>query len=334
MTNVPAAHGGASSDAVDQAVHWAVRLESGMATDQERNACAAWRAVSPHHELAWQQVQAIEQTFRGVSPANGHLAFDALQKAAPLQARRRRALQLLGLGAIGTMLGGLALRFAPWQQRAEYATAVGERRLITLEDGTALQLNTGSEAQVVFSPLRRLIVLRRGEIFIRTGADSGSLTGRRPFWVETAEARLEAIGTRFGVRQGAGETRLDVTEGRVAVHVGSAPVLVAQAGDRFVLRASAPMPVRVLDRSFDPGAWTDGVLVAKQMRLGAFIAELARYRSAPLHCDAGAAALQVSGVFQLDGPDPVGRALDVLVRTLPVRVEAASGGGASTVVRI
>ncbi|MFS2055959.1 FecR domain-containing protein, partial [Variovorax sp. CT11-76] len=87
--------------------------------------------------------------------------------------------------------------------------------------------------------LRRLIVLRRGELFVRTGADAGSLVGRRSFWVHAAQARFEAIGTRFGVRQAGSETRLSMSEGQVAIHAGDAPPVLAQAGDRFVVRASS-----------------------------------------------------------------------------------------------
>ncbi|WP_420994989.1 FecR family protein [Cupriavidus sp. 30B13] len=321
------APGHAPDHAIDRAIDWAVRLESGTATDAERGACAAWRAAHPAHETAWQQVQQIEQAFRRLPAGQGTLALDALQSAQRLQGDgRRRALKLLGTAAIGTVLAALAARLLPWQQRARYAAAVGDRRSVMLADGTRLQLNTDSEAEVVFSPLRRLIVLRHGELFVDTGRDADAVAGRRPFWVETAQARLEAIGTRFGVRRSAGETRLYVVEGSVAIHADDdgAPVL-ARAGDTFLIPDQAAAPVRLRDLTFTPEAWTGGALVAKQMRLDAFVAELARYRGMPLRCDAGAGALRVSGVFQLDGPDPVGRALEVLAATLPLRVVQQPG---------
>jgi len=325
----------ASADTLDRAIAWAVRLESGSATDAERAACAAWRAAAPQHEQAWQQVQAVEQAFRDVPADQGPLALNVLQAAKGLQSQgRRRAARLLGLGAMGALTAVLAARLAPpWKEQQAYATAIGERRSALLPDGTGLQLDTGTEAQAIFTPLRRLVVLRRGEIFIHTGPDADALAGRRPFWVETAEARLEALGTRFGVRQGEGETRVYVTEGRVAVHArsGSAQPVIAGPGDSFVIRSSATgaAPGRTPSQGLAPGTWTEGVLVAKQMRLDAFVAELARYSPAPLACDPAVAALRVSGVFQLNGPDPAGQALQALqalTRTLPVRVVQRGNG--------
>lgn len=330
-----------SSDLLEQAIAWTVRLGSGSADAKAHDACGAWRAAHPAHEQAWQQVQAVEDAFRQVprlgdtdDAAGAALAHGALQAAARFRAQqsRRRALGtvgVLGLAATGGVLGLFAWRETPWVQRTNYATAVGERRRVVLADGTELNLNTGSEVQVVFSPRQRRIVLRRGELFVRTGADTGALFGRRAFWVEAPHARFEALGTRFGVRALEDQTRLSMTEGQVAIHSavdGAAPPVVAQAGDGYIVRGDAAPPQRIVDRSFEPDAWTDGALVARQMRLDAFVAELARYHSTPLLCDAGVASLRVSGVFQLNGPDPVGRALEALVRTLPVRLERGAGG--------
>jgi ferric-dicitrate binding protein FerR (iron transport regulator) len=329
-----------AAELLDQAIAWAVRLGSGSADEKTHDECGAWRAAHPSHEQAWQQVQAVEDTFRQVprmGEAGGALAHGALQAATRLRAQqgRRRALGVLGvmgLAVTGGMVGLFVWREQPWESRTDYATAVGERKRVTLADGTELNLNTGSEVQVIFSPRNRRIVLRRGELFVRTGADGGSLLGHRPFWVETPHARFEALGTRFGVREQDDQTRLSMAEGRVAIHTAgdAQQPVVAQAGEGYVVRGgnggTAQPPQRIVDRSFEPDAWTDGALVARQMRLDAFIAELARYHATPLLCDADAASLRVSGVFQLSGPDPVGRALEALVRTLPVRLDRGTGG--------
>jgi transmembrane sensor len=68
------------------------------------------------------------------------------------------------------------------------------------------------------------------------------------------------------------------------------------------------------------------VLVARQMRLDAFAAALTRQLSQGVGCAPDAAALRVSGVFQLDGPDAVARALGALAATLPVRIGNMANG--------
>lgn len=324
-------------NALDEAVAWAVRLASGTAPPQDRAHCERWRSAHDSHERAWRQVQAVEQSFHGAAAGSDkHLAFGTLQAAQRLQRQRksrRRVIGTLGWGAVAVGLGSLATRWladAAWLQGGQYATAPGERRRVPMADGGSLAINSGGEVELRFSPLRRLVVLRRGEVFISTGADADSLTGRRAFWVETPAARLEALGTRFGVRvlDGAAEgaaTRLQVTEGRVGVHsVSGAPVTIAGPGDVLLISASTAPPRRLVLSDQDATAWTEGALVAKQMRLDAFVAELARHRPTPLRCDPAVAALRVSGVFQLDGADPAGRALQALARTLPVRVEGPS----------
>lgn len=314
--------------AVDDAIAWAVRLASGMATDADRAACEAWRRSHALHDMAWQQVQAIETQFT-LPASQGRLAHGALQAVGPRPARgRRQALQrLLGLGAITAVLGTLAWRFAPPREQLALATAAGQRRSTRLVDGSLLHLAPGTEAQVDFTLLRRVLRLARGEIFIDTGKDPDALAGRRPLWVQTPLARFEALGTRFGVRHEDGTTRLYVTEGRVAIHPQSgAPLVIAGPGDTYVLHGPQAAAQRQPDEGTVPDAWTDGVLVARRMRLDAFVAELSRQGGRAVECTAEVAALRVSGVFQLDGADPVGRALAAIARTLPVRVQERGDG--------
>ncbi|NSL19699.1 iron dicitrate transport regulator FecR, partial [Tatlockia micdadei] len=68
----------------------------------------------------------------------------------------------------------------------------------------------------------------------------------------------------------------------------------------------------------------------------AFVTELSRQTGIPMECADDVAALHVSGVFQLDGPDPAGRALAAIARTLPVRVERGQGAasGAHSAMRL
>lgn len=341
-----AAPGNQAERTLEQAVAWAVRLASGTAAAHERAACEQWRRAHASHEQAWQQVQTVEQAFQGAAAAGDpHMAHGLLQ-AADRQRRqgkaRRRAVGLLGWCALTLGLGSFATRWvasAAWLQGGQYATLPGERRTVAMADGGSLAINSGSEVELRFSPLRRLVILRRGEVFIRTGADADSLTGRRAFWVDTPAARLEALGTRFGVRlldaaTDSATIRLQVTEGRVAVHPTSgAPMVIAKPGDNLLITADTAAPRRVALADQDATAWTEGVLVARQMRLDLFVAELSRHRSAPLRCAPSAAALRVSGVFQLDGPDPVERALQVLARALPVRVEDREDQGQVLVAR-
>lgn len=303
---------------LEEAVSWSVRLQSSRATTAEHDAFSQWRTAHAVNERAWQEVEAVKAMILQVPAASTDIARRTLAEAAHGRLRaRRRVLKALGLGALAAGVGVLATQVS-WHQREVYATPVGARRRITLADGTALTLNTASDVEVTFSPLKRLVALRAGEIAIDTGRDADSITGRRPFWVNTPHGRFEAIGTSFVVRLDHDATSLHVSEGAVAAHPLSGTSVLVRAGSAVRLGADGTQPAP--DLGLDPRAWTENVLVAREMRLADFAAELSRYRTAPVRCDAGVAELRISGVYQLGRADPAAQALEVLQQTLRVRV--------------
>lgn len=88
---------------------------------------------------------------------------------------------------------------------------------------------------------------------------------------------------------------------------------IVQAGEQAQFTARAIEPLTALEDG--DGAWTDGMLVAVDMRLDAFLAELSRYRRGYLRCDPAVAALRVSGTYPLGDVDAI---LAVLPHALPV----------------
>ncbi|NVI83557.1 FecR domain-containing protein, partial [Janthinobacterium sp. BJB401] len=198
--------------------------------------------------------------------------------------------------------------------RADYRTGTGQRLAVRLPDGSLLHLNAGTAVRLRFDGAQRLLSLLHGEIAITTQADPR----RRPFLVETGEARMLALGTRFTVRRLAGDdgmlTRLAVQEHAVQLQVAAGVVRpeLVQAGDSVLTDGARIWREPAHD---DPAAWLDGVIAARDMPLGQLVAELARHRHGLLLCDADIAHLPVSGVFQLDDPE---RALRVLLHTQPI----------------
>lgn len=311
-----------SPDVLEQAIAWSVRLHAKGSVDGEvSRALTEWRLASLQHEHAWQAIQASERDLLGARSLPPRLLLETLEAGSrEVQVRRRQVLKLLGLAGVGVGTGWLvsaeAVRMG-W--RADYATLSGERRSVHLADGTLLHLNTDTAVDVRFDAQERRILLRRGEVLIDTGKDVAS-GARRRFLVETAEGHLEAIGTRFLVRQNSDSTRLQVEEGAVAVYRDNHVQHLARAGDACEVQGRGPVQV-LPDKGFDHAAWSEGVLAAKQMRLADFLIELSRYRSGWLRCDPAVAELRVSGVFQLAGDDPSTHVLEALSASLPVRID-------------
>lgn len=306
----------------DQAADWLTVMMAGDMDDTERQRWQRWRDAHPDHERAWRHIEAVTARF-GV--LDGAAARGALLQPAPASGGRRRALKMLaGVALLG---GGawLGTGSPAWHRAtADLRTAAGEQRTLTLPDGTRLTLNTASAVDVRFDDRTRLLWLRAGEIMITTasgmpgGAGAAAAAGAtRPLVVRSAEGDIRALGTRFAVRQHDGRTEVSVFEHAVELTPRAAAhqVLRVEAGQRAVLRAGgAEHPVALAGQA---DAWTRGQIVADDMTLRDFLAELGRYRAGWLDCDAAVAALRFSGVFPVTDTEQV---LAWIANTLPVQV--------------
>lgn len=300
---------------VEQAAVWMARLWSCDASEEERQACARWRAEHADHELAWRRLQAFEEQLDAV-PRDA--ARHALRQPAVAAYRlRRRALKLLGMAIAVGGAARLVYRSEPYQQMAsDHSTAVAEVRTVTLADGSRVVLASATAIDVRFDAAERRIILRAGEIMVTTGHQGEA--ARPPLIVQSAQGGVRALGTRFTVRQDDGLTQVAVYEGAVDItprHAAQA-VLRLAAGRRSVFSAQHVRPPAVAQDSAT--AWTRGLLVAEQMRVADLVAALGRYRSGLLRCDPAVAELRVSGVFPLHDTD---RALHNLTLGLPVALD-------------
>ncbi|WP_457787716.1 FecR domain-containing protein [Pseudomonas sp. PL-6] len=298
----------ALDEVVQQAIAWRVWLASGTATAQEWRLCADWRAADPQHEQAWQRLEQLGQPFAGLSAP---LARHALV-GAQVDRQRRRSLKQLGLFGTLVAAGVLGQHLQPWQPLlAQQRTGTGERRRLQLADGGTLHLNSDTALDIHYGAERRLIQLYQGEILVQTAADPLG----RPFLVSTEQGLLRALGTRFQVRQQADTCELAVYQGMVEARPWGGVTQRVEAGQRVRLSEGALHALGAAD--VDRGRWADGLLVAHDMPLAEFLAELGRQRPGVLRCAPEVAGLRISGVFPLDDGD---RVLAMLARTLPVRV--------------
>lgn len=292
-----------SRDVARQAAHWLVLMHEQSISVAQQQACARWRATDPEHERAWQRVQHVQQQLGGLPPT---LAMGTLNRD------RREALKALLVLATIAPAGYLGYRLGAEQGwMADYRTAIGARRQLTLADGSVVDLNTDSAIDVRFDAGQRLIRLVRGEVLISTGADAA----RRPLRVASEQGLMEPLGTRFSVRQLSGTTQLAVLQGQVRATPAQAAPQVVQAGQQVSFSASRFGPLR--PASALATHWAQGELVVDSLPLEDFLHELTRYRPGWLHCDESAAALRISGCFQLDNSDAI---LAALPATLGVTV--------------
>lgn len=291
----------------EAAASWYVQFQAEPPTLAEKKAWQLWIDTDPAHLAAWNQVEQLQRHL-------GTLPQDLKRRALSTGQQRRHVLKLLllaaGTGFVGwnvqqhTSLGNV------W---AGYKTGVGQRRDLILADGSQIQLNTDTAINVAFDATQRLIRLRSGEILIQTG----KLGDQRPFFVETQDGRVQALGTRFSVHRLPYSTRVGVLEDSVSIQPAevSAAARILQAGEGADFDRRQIGLIRRFTSS--QVAWSNGQLIVLDARLGDVIDELQRYRRGVLHCDAGVRDLRISGTFRLDSTDAV---LANLQASLPINV--------------
>lgn len=317
--------GGFDAGIAQQAVEWWVSLNSGDANETLRAACVRWREAHPEHERAWRHIEKADQRMRQVSGTLGAAVAQAALRAPRSRGRRMAVKAIAGALFVGTGAWVASDPLAVQWLRADAHTGVGERRTLRLADGTTLVLNTHTAVRLSMAGDARRITLIDGEIMVTTGKDAGHVPPR-PLVVATAQATLQPMGTRFVVRQaaqGSAGGSVQVFEGAVRVTPDQAGrddgARIVRAGEqtRFTSRDVAP----VMPLADGDGAWVDGMFVAVDMRLDAFLAELSRYRRGYVRCDPAVAALRVSGTYPLGDTDAI---LAVLPHALPVSVASVT----------
>lgn len=321
-----------SLDAATQAaVGWMVVMHSGHASAAERRDFDAWLLANPGHGEAWQRLtRALNGTLGSArvavpshegTPASGALLSEVMARQDVRSRQRRRLLRnALGIGGMTAGAALLAERQLPLAQlAADLRTGTGERRDFMLPDGSKVTLDARSAADLDFREGHRTVTLRRGALVAQAVPVRGA--GDAPFIVRTAHGALRALGTRFVVRQGDGESSVGMLEHSVEISTANArPETLAEGRSA---RFGPPGIVRTDEAPAATGAWEHGMLEAHNQTLGEVVQALRAYRRGFIRVAPEAAALRVFGTYALDDTD---RALVALGETLPVSVRIFQGG--------
>ena len=295
--------------AVKQAIQWMLRLRENGHDPALQHQCRQWRSARQEHEQAWQRVIHLHQDLDLRAVPGAGLALQTLETS-QRRLQRRQALKLLGgVAMVGTAtwLGKDLDAVNAWA--SDYATGTGERRSVALPDGSLMQLNTRSAVDLAFNDQQRLVRLKQGELMI-------TCSPQHPLLVQTRDALLEGFEGRFVARQDSDCTQVSVSHGRVAIHrPGNGQLQWIESGQNWRLDAQGAHRLEQVD--MDAMAWTDGLIVTRNMRLFDFLAQVSRYRHGYLGCSEDIADVRLSGVFRLEDPEKL---LQLLPRTLPVRL--------------
>lgn len=330
-----------------EAAAWRVALHE---ADQETSAeFEAWLAADARNGHAWAQVQApwdyIGQN--ATAPEAMALREEVLQRARRVQGRRYTArkspsTRIAASVAAALLLAGL-IGVGLWAANRPdvYQTALGERRVVTLADGSRVALDSGTLLRVRLGRDSRKLDLVRGQARFDVAHDV-----TRPFSVHARDQLVVATGTSFNIDLLGPKVLVTLLEGKVTVLRDGAeslnPLSVAEprrvvarltAGQQLItVEAVAPVaaqpsqPIALvatanLDRAT---AWENGQLVFENEPLAAVAERVSRYSADPLTVEGAAANLRISGVFNAGD---VTTFVDAVQHGLPVRADRTGNGG-------
>jgi transmembrane sensor len=308
----------------ETAALWCVRLCDGQMTSAARAEFRQWLTQDPRHRaafdqavVAWEEVNAAEAT-----PELLALRVEALESLQRAQrARARRLLQgarapwmLAASVVIATLLGiGVWWHLTPEQ----FSSGVGERRSVTLLDGSSISLDASSAVLVRYSAAQRTLQLVRGRAKFKVAKDP-----ERPFLVRAADREVIATGTEFSVEIVQKEVRVVLYEGQVSV-AGPGPRTPLSAGQELIAPISQAKPrIKAVDagRSL---SWESGQLEFVDEPLAAAVERVNRYSRDPILVgDPAAGKVRISGIFTAGDTRAF---IEGVTAVYPLRAEERSG---------
>lgn len=303
-----------------QALKWFFLLQSENCTDDERQKFNHWLCKSEAHQAAYTHAERLWSETDRLKEAPD---IPGLREARQRQPKHRSA-GILGWALF--FLTSSALMSISWlEYSAEtitYSTQLGEQRLISLADGSSINMNTATRLHVRISYLQRKITLEAGEAVFNVAHEVW-----RPFVVHTDKVQIRDIGTRFNIHKRQDELSVTVLEGAVEID----GVRLDEGYQQHYSSHSDHAVLRPIDTE-QITAWQHGRLIFRQTPLTAVTAELERYHPVRfIFTDPAIAHETLSGTFST-GDLPL--FLNSLEKILPVQVKKLSDGQTLLIDRI
>jgi transmembrane sensor len=307
-----------------EAIAWLVRVTDEDATPADRAALQRWQAANPAHAQAFAKAGDLWQAMpSAVATAlkSGEISLPApIQSSADFGGRRGF---IIGLGTAALAAVGYAVIDPPlglWPSlsalTADYRTATGQRRRITISKAVSVEMNTQTSIALRSAAgAFHSFELVTGEAIVGAAPD-----GARPVLVMAADGLTTAEAANFDIRCDGATASVTCLNGTIRVQyrdyaVTLTPKQQVSYGDGDMSATKEIDPAVVT-------AWRDGYLMFRKEPLARVIAEVNRYRPGRiLLLDGKLGQSLVTARFRLDRLDDViAQIRDVFgaaVRTFP-----------------
>jgi len=222
------------------------------------------------------------------------------------RARFARARVVVGragaLVAVACVIAYVAFGLRPSRPAGKVTeTGVGETRVLALDDGSRVVLDTSSRLRVAFTAAARDVELVSGQAHFEVAKET-----RRPFRVRTRSAEVVAVGTMFDVAALPTRTTVTLIEGRVNVRTiaGTAKVQptveALTPGEQLGIAGDGELLGKTVVKVENVTAWQRGTIVLDDMALPEALNALNRYsRTRIVILGNALQTKRVSGVFRI-----------------------------------
>ena len=293
-----------------EASDWLLRNSNPNLSQDERSKFEAWLDSDPENCRTYSAAERLMGDARQAIQSDPELVNTTKVKS-------RSGAKPILTTLVATLLatGAFFACDGPLRLEADVLAGSGEMPVITLEDGSEVQLNASSAISIDFTEKRRTVHLLRGQAFFRVATAPG-----RPFTVEAGETSVTALGTAFDVRYGNTKTDVTVTEHAVQIDtVGNASRSIHVDHDEQAVYDHTTKETKVsrVD-GLVAVAWKRGQLAVDNAPLSAVVDEMNRHFSGHIVITSSTLAnRRVSGTIKVADTDD---ALAFVKKALSVKV--------------
>jgi transmembrane sensor len=278
----------------ERAGEWLERKDRPDWDEDKQAELDAWLAESPANLIAYWRVEgAWERSLRLRAVRLSASPTDASRKSRSLGLKRV-------VIAAGAVMGAAAVALFLVAKPNEHVitTGIGERKIVSLGDGSRVELNTDTNLRVEISADRRFASIQKGEAYFQIAHDP-----EHPFVVTAGDHRITVLGTKFTVRREAKRLEVALLQGRIwldeNVNAHNAHGMLLTPGDKVVAVGDrVNKTVEPADTLQNELGWRRGILIFKYTTLADAAAEFNRYNTQKIViADADAAKLKIIGSF-------------------------------------
>lgn len=295
----------------NRAADWIVkRHDRGDWTDSDQVQLDSWLAETPAHKIAYLRVEAAWKRADRLG---------ALRQPPAARNRIIPALKFVAVAAAGVVVCGVYLSMT-WNTAPEktYVTGVGGHEMLTLRDGSKIELNTSTTLRIAGNDTKRIVSLDKGEAYFQIVHDDA-----HPFVVLAGEHRITDLGTKFLVRRGGDNLRVALLEGQAQFDTEDGhgkQQATLNPGDVVVATATSLSITQAPSQTLtDELGWRRGLLVFRHATLAEAAAEFNRYNLKKIVvADSHIEKLNINGALRANDPRAFARSMKTF---FDIRVE-------------